>query len=123
MPSTNSTGSRCSWVGWPCLGRFCWLLGSGVSLGRGEAGPGKLLLAVGGGLSGRSVAFTSLLILSDGRGRSVVEGNYVPKLAELGVLCMPASFVTHQRPQGLVQDCLRHWAESQHKSRSINLTR
>ena len=44
----------------------------------------------------------------------VVEGSYVPKLAELGVLCMPASFVTYQRPQGLMQDCLRHWAESQY---------
>ena len=40
----------------------------------------------------------------------VVEGSYVPKLAEMGVLCMPASFVTYQRPQGLMQDCLRHWA-------------
>ena len=38
------------------------------------------------------------------------------ELAELGVLCMPASFVTYQtrRPQGLMQDCLRHWAESQY---------
>ena len=44
----------------------------------------------------------------------VVEGSYVPKLAELGVLCMPASYVTYQRPQGLMQDCLRHWAESQY---------
>ena len=43
-----------------------------------------------------------------------MEGSYVPKLAELGVLCMPASFVTYQRPQGLMQDCLRHWAESQY---------
>ena len=55
------------------------------------------------------------LILSGGRGRSVVEGSYVLKLAELGVLCMRASFVTYQRPQGLMQDCLRHWAESQYK--------
>ena len=44
----------------------------------------------------------------------VVEGSYVPKLAELGVLCMPASFVTYQRPQGLMQGCLRRWAESQY---------
>ena len=44
----------------------------------------------------------------------VVEGRYVPKLAELGVLCMPASFVTYQRPQGLMQGCLRRWAESQY---------
>ena len=44
----------------------------------------------------------------------VVEGRYVPKLADLCVLCMPASFVTYQRPQGLMQDCLRHWAESQY---------
>ena len=43
-----------------------------------------------------------------------MEGSYVPKLAELGVLCMPASFVTYQRPQGLMQDCFRHWAESQY---------
>ena len=43
-----------------------------------------------------------------------MEGSYVPKLAELGVLCMPASFVTYQRPQGLMQGCLRHWAESQY---------
>ena len=50
----------------------------------------------------------------DRRRRSVVGGSYVPKLAELGVLCMPASFVTYQRPQGLMQDCLRHWAESQY---------
>ena len=27
---------------------------------------------------------------------------------------MPASFVTYKRPQGLMQDCLRHWAESQY---------
>ena len=43
-----------------------------------------------------------------------MEGSYIPKLAELGVLCMPASFVTYQRPQGLMQDCLWHWAESQY---------
>ena len=44
----------------------------------------------------------------------VVEGSYVPKLAELGVLCMPVSFVTYQGPQGLMQDCFRHWGESQY---------
>ena len=43
-----------------------------------------------------------------------MEGSYVPELAELGVLCMPASFVTYQRPQGLMQDCLGHWAKSQY---------
>ena len=44
----------------------------------------------------------------------LVEGCYVPRLAELGVLCMPAFFVTYQGPQGLMQDCLRYWAESQY---------
>ena len=65
-------------------------------------------------MGARSAASTPLLILSDGRGRSVVEGSHVPKLAELGVFCMPASFVTYQRPQGWMQDCLRLWAESQY---------
>ena len=46
--------------------------------------------------------------------RFVAEGIYVPKLVELGVLCMPASFITYQMPQGLMQDCLLHWAESQY---------
>ena len=54
---------------------------------------------------------------------SVVEGSYVPKLAELGVLCMPASFVKYQRPQGLMQDCLRHWAESQYWCQTWDVNR
>ena len=40
---------------------------------------------------------------------TVVEDSYAPKLAELGVLYMPASFVTYQMPHGLMQDCLRPW--------------
>ena len=42
--------------------------------------------------------------------------SYVPKakLTELGVLYMPASFVTYQRPQGVMQDCLRRWTESRY---------
>ena len=96
------------------LGEILRAVGQGCLAGRGEARPGDLLLALGRGLWGRSAASTPLLILSGGRGRSVVEGSYVPKLAELGVLCMPASFVTYQRPQRLMQVCLRHWAESQY---------
>ena len=42
-----------------------------------------------------------------------MEGSYVPKRAKLGVPCMLASFVTYQRPQGLMQDCLEQWAKSQ----------
>ena len=33
--------------------------------------------------------------------------------SELGVLSMPASFVTYQGPQRLMQNCPRHWVKSQ----------
>ena len=101
-------------------------MGKGVSLGRGEAGPREILLAVGRNLLGHDEAkvvgrtrgglqpLHPPLKLSDGRGRSIVKGSYVSKCAEHGVPCIPASFVTYQGPLGLMQDCLRHRTKSQH---------
>ena len=86
-------------------------MGRGVSLGRGEARPGELLLTVGRrGLLGKVCSLYPLLIPSDVRETSVVEGSDVPKRAELGVPCILASFVG---PQRLVQDCPRRRAKSQ----------
>ena len=86
--------------------RLCWLLDTGVTLGRScwqlvEAfcwvtmrprwlvGPPEVC------------SLYLLLILSDGRRRSVVEGIYIHRLAEVDAPCIPTSFSTYHGPQGL----------------------
>ena len=110
--SSLSTGSRCSWVGWPGWGRFCWRLGMGVLLV--AVRPSREISCwqlVGAFEEGLQPLLYPLLILSDGRWRSVVEGSCVPTLAEMCVLsCLHP--LKHIRGPGFLQHCLRRWHNS-----------